>query len=199
MRSTLAPDKRLYFLYVGRLAPEKDLDVLLKAWKIVETTIPEAQLIITGNGPMIEELKQTAGPNVIFTGYLHGEELAVVYASSDVFVFPSTTETFGNVVLEAMASGLPVIAPAAGGVKNLLIDGTNGIACRPRNYLDMASAIIKIAQNDTLRIKMSSQALQYALEHKWDDILHPLVESYHKVINTYKRNKAPVYRIKKIN
>ncbi|MEL7565033.1 MAG: glycosyltransferase family 1 protein [Dehalobacterium sp.] len=188
LRNKLASNKRLYFLYVGRLALEKDLDVLLKAWKIVENTMPEAQLVITGNGPIIEELKDTAGHEVIFTGYLHGEELAAVYASCDAFVFPSTTETFGNVVLEAMASGLPVIAPAAGGVKNLLIDGYNGIACQPRNYLDMASAVIKIAQNDGLRRELGSQALQYARKCKWDGVLHPLIESYEKVVNTYKQS-----------
>lgn len=188
----LAPGKKLYFLYVGRLALEKDLDVLLKAWKIVEATMPEAQLIITGNGPIMEELKQTAGPEVIFTGYLHGEELAIVYASSDAFVFPSTTETFGNVVLEAMASGLPVIAPASGGVKNLLMDGNNGIACRPRNYLDMASAIIKIGQNDQLRKELGNQALRYAREQKWDGVLHPLMESYEKVVHSYQSKKYPL-------
>lgn len=192
LRNKLAPDKGLYFLYVGRLALEKDLDVLLKAWRIVETKIPDAQLIITGNGPIIEELKKTASPQVIFTGYLHGEELAAVYASCDAFVFPSTTETFGNVVLEAMASGLPVIAPAAGGVKSILIDGNNGIVCRPRNYLDMASAIIKITQNRALRRELSSQALQYARERKWDGVLHPLIESYEKVVNTYKSEKYPL-------
>ncbi|ATW25379.1 glycosyltransferase family 4 protein [Candidatus Formimonas warabiya] len=198
LRNRLAPGKKLHFLYVGRLAPEKDLDVLLKAWKIVQKTIPEAQLIVTGNGPIIGELKETAGPEVIFTGYLHGEELAAVYASSDVFVFPSTTETFGNVVLEAMASGLPVIAAAAGGVKNLLIDGSNGLSCRPRNYLDLASAMIKIAQDDGLRKKLGGQALQYARERKWDQVLNSLLESYQKVIDTYPLDHPRAHQAYKI-
>lgn len=102
LRRRLAPGKNLLFLYVGRLAPEKDLDVLLDAWEMVKGSLPEAQLVITGDGPLAEELKRRAGAfqagaGVVFTGYLQGEELAAAYASSDVFVFPSTTETFGNV------------------------------------------------------------------------------------------------------
>lgn len=190
IRKKLASDKRLLFLFVGRLAVEKDLDVLLKAWDTAKASIPDAQLIITGDGPMMEELRQTADPAVIFTGYRHGEELAEIYAASDVFVFPSTTETFGNVVLEAMASGLPVIAAEAGGVKNLIRDGDNGLACRPRNYLDLAAAILKMAQNKPLRKKIGRQARQYALEQKWDGILNQLVENYEKTVFNSKRIRS---------
>ncbi|MQL53273.1 glycosyltransferase [Desulfofundulus thermobenzoicus] len=174
----LAPGKDLFFLYVGRLAPEKDLDILLKAWDMVAPGLPEAALIITGDGPQTEELKQKAGPGVIFTGYRHGEELASIYASSDIFVFPSTTETFGNVVLEAMASGLPVVAAAAGGVKNLLVDGRNALACRPRNAPDMAAAMLKLARYGELRAQMGRRAREYALGRSWEALLQALVDSY---------------------
>lgn len=190
LRKQLAPGKNLFFLYVGRLAPEKDLDVLFSAWEMVKTRLPEAQLIITGDGPLSESLRQKAGREIIFTGYLHGEELAAMYASSDVFVFPSTTETFGNVILEAMAAGLPVVAAAAGGVKNLLVNDYNGIACRSRNAHEMASAILKIAGNEELRRKIGWQARQYALKRSWDDVFSALFSSYHDVILSHKLRRA---------
>jgi len=117
-----------------------------------------AQLVITGDGPLAEDLKRRTGAfrtgaGVVFTGCLQGEELAAAYASSDVFVFPSTTETFGNVVLEAMAAGLPVVAAAAGGVKNLVVDGCNGFVCRPRNAADLAAALLKSAADAPHRQK----------------------------------------------
>lgn len=178
----IAPGKSIFFLYVGRLAPEKDLDVLFDAWQIVSRGLPEAQLVITGDGPIADELKRKYGDGVIFTGYRHGEDLAAVYASGDVFVFPSTTETFGNVVLEAMAAGLPVVGAAAGGVKNLLVDGDNGIACGPRNHHEMAGAMLSLAKNTELRAKMSCRARQFALKQTWDVILNNLLTSYQEVI-----------------
>lgn len=178
----IAPGKNLFYLYVGRLAPEKDLDVLFDAWRIVSSRLPEAQLVITGDGPIAEELKRRNSKGVTFTGYRHGEDLAAVYAAGDIFVFPSTTETFGNVVLEAMAAGLPIVAAASGGVKNLLVDGDNGIACSPRNYHEMAVAMLKLAQNGDLRAKMSFRARQFALKLTWDGILGNLLNSYQQVI-----------------
>lgn len=177
----LAPGKELFFLYVGRLAPEKDLDVLFKAWESVHRSLPHAQLVITGDGPLGEELRQKNQGGVTFTGYRHGEELAVIYASSDVFVFPSTTETFGNVVLEAMSAGLPVVGAAAGGVKNLLTEGSTGIACRPRNHQDLAVAMLKMARDHELRFQMSRQARQYALSLSWEGVLKGLLDSYRGV------------------
>ncbi|WP_242868718.1 glycosyltransferase family 4 protein [Desulfotomaculum copahuensis] len=178
----LAPGKELFFLYVGRLAPEKDLDVLFNAWRIVRRRLPGAQLVVTGDGPLAGELRQNHGHEVVFTGYRHGEELAAIYASSDIFVFPSTTETFGNVVLEAMSSGLPVAAAAAGGVKNLLLDGYNGLACRPRNYHELAAAMLKLAQNKELRDALGRQARQYALKQSWEGLLDNLLDSYRTVL-----------------
>ena len=186
----MAPDKNLFFLYVGRLAPEKDLDVLFKAWQEVSQKLPGTQLVITGDGPRAEELKQKYGLTALFTGYRHGEELASIYAGAGVFVFPSTTETFGNVVLEAMSSGLPVIGASAGGVKNLLVDNFNGFACTPRNHHEMANAMLRLGQDKQLRSELSRQAREYALNHAWDDILNNLVHSYEELISRDKEAKT---------
>ena len=97
-------------IYVGRVAREKDLDVLIEVYDRLAVRRPECSLAVVGDGPYLQTRKQRLPySNVIFTGFLFGEELSQAYASSDVFVFPSTTDTFGNVVLEAMASGVPVI------------------------------------------------------------------------------------------
>ena len=110
-------DDKTVLLYVGRLAPEKDIDVLFKAFEVANRSCSELHLLVAGDGPMRQELQLRAPSNVTFLGYQSGEELSRVNASADIFVCPSVTETFGNVVLEAMASSVPVIAPLAGGIK----------------------------------------------------------------------------------
>ena len=118
----------LKLLYVGRVSKEKNLQLLGKAFKALVSRHPELKLFIVGDGPYLEEMRrEMAGTPCIFTGYLAGEELAEVYASCDLFVFPSTTDTFGNVVLEAQASGLPVVVSDSGGPRENVIDGQTGV------------------------------------------------------------------------
>ncbi|MCB1009079.1 MAG: glycosyltransferase, partial [Acidobacteria bacterium] len=110
-------------LYVGRLTREKNLEVLLDAFAAVAERRPGVHLAIVGDGPARGALEARAVGGVAFTGYLEGDELAAAYASADLFVFPSRTDTFGNVVLEAMASGLPVLATPVDGAVDLVVDG----------------------------------------------------------------------------
>jgi glycosyltransferase involved in cell wall biosynthesis len=113
-------------LYVGRISKEKELEFLARvAERLPEST--EATFAFVGEGPFLEELKKKV-PQAIFTGVLHGEELSRAYASADLFVFPSTTDTYGNVVVEALASGLPVIVSNQGGPGELLRDPDDGEA-----------------------------------------------------------------------
>ncbi len=101
--------------YVGRVAKEKDLDVLIGVYDLLARRRPDCTLSVVGDGPFLEQMKQAlVHPNVVFTGFLFNEGLSAAYASSDVLVFPSTTDTFGSVVLEAMASGVPVIVSDRG-------------------------------------------------------------------------------------
>lgn len=176
-----AADKTL-LLYVGRLAAEKDLDILMESLTQLNKNDSGYHLIITGDGPLGDQLKQNAPANVTFTGYLQGEDLAKAYASSDIFVFPSTTETFGNVILEAMASGLPVVAPSSGGIKENLVDRYNGLSCRPRSVKDMVLAIRELKKNQTLRHTLAAQARAYSLTKSWDEIFRGLINSYQEVI-----------------
>jgi glycosyltransferase involved in cell wall biosynthesis len=112
-------------MYAGRVSWEKNLRLLTRAYRELDHT--RCHLVIVGDGPALQEIKQELSDlPVTFTGYLRGEELARVYASADVFAFPSRTETFGQVVLEAMASGLPVVALRAEGVCDTVQDQHTG-------------------------------------------------------------------------
>lgn len=176
-------DGKNVLLYVGRLAPEKDVDVLLKALGTANDSCSNLHLLIVGDGPRRRELQLTAPPNVTFLGYQAGQELSQTYASADIFVCPSVTETFGNVVLEAMASSLPVIAPLAGGIKENLYPGITGLDCQPRNHFSMASTIVRLAEDGGLRDRLAEQALIHARSQSWDAIFTRLVNSYNDVLS----------------
>jgi glycosyltransferase involved in cell wall biosynthesis len=137
--------ERYIMLYVGRLAPEKDLDILQEVMVGLPAKLREqSHWIIVGDGPYLHEMQNHTPSNVTYTGYLNGQTLAEIYASSDLFVFPSSTETFGNVVLEAFASGLPAVGARAGGVQEIIQDGITGQLCTPRDASDFIQAIVHL-------------------------------------------------------
>src|SRR5690606_24068069 len=127
--------KEKYILsFVSRLAPEKDIGTLLKiANQLPDDLKEDVRWLVVGDGPSKEEMMAEAPSNMTFTGFLSGKDLASVYSASDLFVFPSATETFGNVVIESLASGTPVIGAKSGGVKNLVKHNVNGMLCEPKN------------------------------------------------------------------
>lgn len=189
--------KRRYFsqgkylvTYVGRLAPEKDLETLLAAAKSIPVELQEKlQWLIIGDGPLREKLEAEAPNNVIFAGYLNGKYLAEAYSASDLFVFPSPTETFGNVVLEALASGTPVIGANSGGVKNIIKSGENGLLCTPGHVEEFTEAIIQLINNNPLRKQMAMAGRRYALTQKWNRIFENLLLQYTKVIEEQNERK----------
>ena len=174
------------FLYAGRLAPEKDLDTLVQSANEIYSKFPaESIFVIVGDGPMREQLAAEMPPNTVFTGYLKGEALSEAYASADVFVFPSGTETLGNVVLEAMASGLPVIAVNSGGVKENVLNGYNGIMCRYKDKHEFASAMERFIEDEALKTIMSQNARAYTLSKTWDKVFDKLMDDYLQVIELH--------------
>lgn len=184
MRSRMGGEKKILLLYVGRLAPEKGVDVLFKALRVLNARSGQkVHLAVVGDGPLKDELQAAAPANVSFLGYLQGTELAAAYASADIFVFPSVTETLGNVILEAMASGLPVVAPGAGGIKDNLRDRENGLECIPRNHISLAHKISLLAEDSMLRKKLAHQAHQYAKRCSWPAVFDKLLAGYQEVID----------------
>lgn len=158
--------KEVRLLYVGRISREKDLDVLAAAYKKTRDAGHPVKLYLVGDGPYAETLA-SALPDAVFLGYLTGEKLAKAYASADVFVFPSTTDTFGNVILEAQASGLPVIVSDLGGPKELVEDGRTGLVTKAHDADDFARAIERMSTEPKLRLRMGEDARQQVVNRSW--------------------------------
>ncbi|AZB44058.1 glycosyltransferase family 1 protein [Bacillus sp. FJAT-42376] len=169
--------------YAGRLAPEKDIQTLMAiAKRLPEHLREKVHFLIIGDGPSKVEMMKDAPDNMTFAGYVSGRNLAKLYASSDLFVFPSPTETFGNVVLESLACGTPVIGANSGGVKNILSEGKNGLLVEPRNPDAFIEAISSLVGNHRLREEMSRHARAYALTQTWNQIFDGLLHDYEEVI-----------------
>jgi phosphatidylinositol alpha 1,6-mannosyltransferase len=176
-------DERV-LLYVGRLAPEKRLDLLVEAIP----TIPNTRLVVVGDGPARPLLEQQLrGAAVHFAGYLRGEELATAYASSDLFVFPSDTETFGQVIQEAMASGLPVIAARAGGSIDLVHDGTTGRLFAPGSAVELRAQIDELLAAPLWARAMGMAGRRLAERRSWPHVIADLLHYYTQAISRAER------------
>ena len=170
--------------YVSRIAPEKNVDYLADALAIVASRRPDVRILLVGDGPSRPVLEQRIGSFAHFAGYRKGEDLSDHYAASDIFAFSSLTETFGNVVLEAMASGLPVVALRAGGVGETVQSGTTGILVEPSEPpASFAAAVLRLIEHPEQRTRMAVAAREYALTQSWDAIMAGLRDRYQRVID----------------
>ncbi len=186
MRNAYEVDDRVVFLHVGRLAAEKSVGDLIDAYRLASERLPadSIHLIVAGTGPEERALRAKAPPGVTFLGLLDRQRtLPQLYASADAFLFSSLTETLGLVVLEAMASGLPVIAPAAGGVADHLRDRMNGIVVPPSSPAAMANAIVELALDSHERQRLGAGARLTANALSWRAELDRLDASYRDVCN----------------
>lgn len=166
---------RFKFIYAGRVSKEKNIEVLLKAFVQVLSANIDADLIIVGDGPLRKKLeKQYASPHIVYTGYIYGEELAKTYASADAFVFPSLTDTFGNVVLEAHASGLPAIVSNEGGPQEIVTSHGSGIVVSARTPDELFEAMKRVATDPDLYAKLKANAALKAEDSRWEHALEKL-------------------------
>ncbi len=169
-------DRRPALLYVGRLSKEKGLGLLPGLQAALRARSVDHRLIIAGDGPMRRQLAEQC-PDAVITGPLGREEVATVFASADVFVFPSETDTAGNVVLEAQASGLPVVVSAAGGPREHMRAGVTGAVCSGQDPATWAGAIAALCHPQTYAAA-STAAREYGLARRWDLALAPLFDAY---------------------
>lgn len=195
LRAKWQAANKLVLLYVGRLGAEKNLELLINTYRALDNRYPgRLHLVITGEGPLAPVLREEAPPSVTFTGYQKGEALAEIYASADIFAFPSCTETFGNVVLEAMASGLPAAGLAAGGVRETIRHGKNGLLSLPGNEGDFAEALGRLIEDNNYRHALAQGARAYAEKQSWEAILAKLLSSYERVTILEEVIKANEYQ-----
>jgi glycosyltransferase involved in cell wall biosynthesis len=158
-------------LHVGRLAPEKNVELVLRAYAAVRAHNAAARLVIVGDGPLRRRLEAKAGAGVVFTGERKGEELAACYASGDVFLFPSLTETFGNVTMEALASGLVVVAYRSAAAAVHVKQGVNGLLAPPGDAARFIDLVCRAADSLRALQVMRVLARRTAQAASWDAIL----------------------------
>ena len=173
-----ASDETLVVGYVGRLAVEKGLRVAVEAVQKLEQLRPgKTRFIAVGDGPFAEEIRKGAPAGSWLPGKLHGNRLSEVYASADVFLFPSTTDTFGNVLLESMASGVPALGADVGPTREILSDGRGWLA-RPDDSDDFARVLAGLVDNRGLILTAKEHSLSFARSKSWSVIWDCLIEDY---------------------
>ena len=167
----------LNVLYAGRLSREKGADLLADAFLTARERAPRLHLVLAGGGPEEAMLRERLGDHATFLGWLEDEPLARAYASADIFLFASATDTFGQVVLEAQASGLPVVAVGEGGPRTLIDDGHTGLL-RAATPEDLALGLRELADSPGLRRRVASAALAAVRARTWERALEQLAEGY---------------------
>ncbi len=171
----------LLVTYVGRVAREKDIGRLLEVWPAVAARHSNATLAIVGQGPLEDSIRKMNLPRTHVLGLLKGPALSVAYASADIYSFPSPTETFGNSLLEALASGLPSIAADTGGVLEFARHGDNCLLAKAGDAPSLETMLERLLSEPGLRGHLKEGALATAAERRWDLVYDRLEEDYREI------------------
>ncbi len=174
-------EDQINVLYAGRITREKGAELLADAFLLARERDPRLKLVLAGGGPERERLRERVGEHATFLGWLEGAELARAYASADVFLFPSATDTFGQVILEAQASGLPVLAVGAGGPLALVRDRATGLV-READARQLGDALVELAASPLLRERLARAALGAVRERTWERALERLAAGYRQAL-----------------
>jgi glycosyltransferase involved in cell wall biosynthesis len=177
-------------LYAGRITREKGIELLIDAFLRARERFPSLHLVLAGGGPEEEDVRERIGDGATFLGWLEGEQLARTYASADMLLFPSHTDTFGQVILEAQASGLAVVAVAAGGPLSLIEHRVSGLLCPP-DASPLADAIDELARAPLLRERLARAGLQAARQRTWEQALARLGSGYTRMLDASTGQRAP--------
>jgi glycosyltransferase involved in cell wall biosynthesis len=169
-------------LYAGRLTHEKGADLLADAFLAARERDPRLHLALAGGGPEEDVLRARLGTHATFLGWLEGEALARAYASADLFLFASRTDTFGQVLLEAQASGLPVVAVGEGGPTSIVTDGATGRLC-PADAGDLAAVVCELAAAPLQRERLARSALEAVRQRTWERSLQRLADGYRRALD----------------
>jgi glycosyltransferase involved in cell wall biosynthesis len=178
LRAQWGAKNKKVILYSGRFVKYKDLETFMEVYNLFKERGPGNVLfVLAGDGPTRDELERRM-PDALFPGYLEGEELSRVYASSDILLFPSTTETFGNVVLEALASGLPAVVSDIGGCKEVVGKSLAGLVAKANDPLDFYQKCKQLVEDETLYKEMQQKGLKFAKKRSWNTINNKVIGQY---------------------
>jgi glycosyltransferase involved in cell wall biosynthesis/predicted metal-dependent phosphoesterase TrpH len=177
LREDRRPDGTIRIMYSGRITREKGVELLANAFLRARERDERLHLVLAGGGPEEERLRERLGESASFLGWLEGDALARAYAGADIFLFPSATDTFGQVILEAQASGLAIVAVAEGGPLSLIDDGTSGLL-READAEQLANAMLELAGSPLLREHLSRGALRAVRLRTWERTLQRLADGY---------------------
>ena len=181
----------LRVLYAGRLTREKGVDLLAESFLRARVVEPRLHLLLAGGGPEEGELRARLGEHATFLGWLEGEDLARAYASADLFLFCSRTDTYGQVVLEAGASGLPVVAVGEGGPAALIENRHTGMLCQP-DADHLAGAVLQLAASPALRRRLGEAARGAVATRSWERAMEQLANGYRRALaEPAARGQAP--------
>jgi glycosyltransferase involved in cell wall biosynthesis/predicted metal-dependent phosphoesterase TrpH len=181
LRTRARNAERIDVLYSGRITREKGVDLLADAFLAARAQDPRLHLVLAGGGPEQERLAARLGDHATFLGWLEGDALAQAYADADMFLFPSATDTFGQVILEAQASALPVVAVAEGGPLSLIDDGVDGLL-RPADAEALAGALVALASSPLRREALGLGAVRAARGRTWERTLELLAAGYRRAL-----------------
>ncbi len=170
-------------LYAGRLTKEKGIDLLADSFLCAREADPRLHLLLAGGGPEEEVLAERLGDSATFLGWLGGDDLPRAYASADIFLFCSRTDTFGQVLVEAGASGVPAVAVAEGGPTSIVIDGETGRLCDPEPEM-LAAAVLQMADAPAWRAKLGRQAIAAARSRTWEAAMGELGDGYEALLSS---------------
>lgn len=190
-KRSLKIENKKILLFVGRLVWEKDLRTLSEIYDILTTLRDDIVFVLVGEGPIRKDLERIM-PDALFLGYKSGDELSTIFASSDLFVFPSTTETFGNVVLESIASGLVPVCSDKGGASSSIKPNYNGLICKSKDPVDFSKKIISLLNNENELNTLSANCIEYASTQSWDRIFSAQYQHYLNIINDYSSTQQTI-------
>ena len=188
----IADDHRPTLLFVGRLAPEKNVMQLIDAFPIIAGSIPNVHLVIVGSGPQEEEVRRRAakfGSGITIWGKSLGTEVLGWFARADVFVNPSITENFCRTNMEALASATPVVTAHAGGNAEQVVHGVNGFLTKPNSPIDFAEKVIAILKDPALKAKMTEQARPSVLKFDWSERLQEFENKLYELVEASKESE----------
>jgi phosphatidylinositol alpha 1,6-mannosyltransferase len=190
-RRRITPTEKPIILFVSRLVWEKDLRDLADMYRILRSRRNDFEMVLVGDGHARREVERLM-PGAHFLGFQTGRTLSESYASADIFVFPSTTETFGLVTLEAMASGLVPVAAKVGGAVEIIEEGTSGLFAVPHGPFDLAAKVERLLDRPEERREMARKVIARAQHFGWGKILDKLFKSYEEVIESHKNSSVSI-------